>query len=186
MAAIRTELDRSGYFPRLVGDTVDLALANETPLDFLVITESALGHGTIGWHSTVLVLTATRLVVTHVDDAVDDEGATAAATTNSVPLRSIRSVKVATLVEDPASYPLDGNARSITVSVGWGGQRQIELEDLNCGDPECQGEHGFSGTAFNDDLSYGGSQDPELGIDTARAMDFTKALIAAQVQAMAA
>jgi hypothetical protein len=39
------------------------------------------------------------------------------------------------------------------LTIGWGAVSRIDLEPATCGDPQCEADHGYSGTASNDDLS---------------------------------
>ena len=152
--ALRHELDNAGYFPELAWDVIELALAGEEATSCLVVPESALGHGTIGWHLTVLVLTQTRLVVAHLDDSQNEAGAaTAVATTTSVPLRSVRQVRVTQMVEDPAGYR-PGSDRALSVAIGWGSHQAVDLEAANCPDPECLLDHGYQGNVVGEDITF--------------------------------
>ena len=39
------------------------------------------------------------------------------------------------------------------LTIGWGAVSRIDLEPATCGDPQCEADHGYTGTASNDDLS---------------------------------
>lgn len=136
-------------------DVLELALAGQVPQAFLVVPESALGHGTIGWHLTVLALTDDRLVVAHVDDTVDEGGQThAAATTTSVKVRDIRQVRVTHLVDNPADYRPATTERTMTVAIGWGTHRVVDLEAAECPDPDCVADHGYQGNTLGEDITF--------------------------------
>ena len=39
------------------------------------------------------------------------------------------------------------------MTIGWGAVRRIELEPAACVDPDCEADHGYTGTASADDIS---------------------------------
>jgi hypothetical protein len=41
----------------------------------------------------------------------------------------------------------------VVLTIGWGAVSRIDLEPAACGDPQCDADHGYTGTASNDDLS---------------------------------
>lgn len=43
--------------------------------------------------------------------------------------------------------------REVVLTIGWGAVARIDLEPAGCGDSECDADHGYTGTASNDDLS---------------------------------
>ena len=51
-----------------------------------------------------------------------------------------------------------GNAAEVVLTIGWGAVSRIELEPATCGDPQCEADHGYTGTSSNDDLSVRVSQ----------------------------
>ena len=94
-ADLRSAIERSGYYPELVAESLDTALAGEAVRAFLVHHEATFDRDELRRHVTVLVLTATRLVVAHTDDHPADEVSplpTAVTTTESVPIASLGSV----------------------------------------------------------------------------------------------
>jgi len=163
--SLRQELELVGYFPELVLDVVEVALAGQAPTAILVVPESALGHGTIGWHLTVLVLTKSRLIMAHVDDADDEGGLTrASATTTSVSLSDVRQVRMTHLVDNPTDFDPATTERTITVAIGWGAHRLVDLEAVTCPDPDCLADHGYQGNTVGEDITFTVSSDmrPDL------------------------
>ena len=65
---LRDDLHRAGYYPDLVGEVLEVALADEDVEAHLVHPETTFDGAEVRRHVTVLALTATRLVVAHVDD----------------------------------------------------------------------------------------------------------------------
>ncbi|MDR0482086.1 MAG: DUF5998 family protein [Cellulomonadaceae bacterium] len=154
-AALFDEITHAGYFPQLVADVLDVTLAGESVEGYLVQPETTFDEE-LRRHLTVLVLTKTRLIATHVDDheGDDDYPASAAATTEAVPLSGIRSVAMTHLVARPAEYSngLTQSATELNLAIGWGGGSRIDLTPASCGDPDCTGDHGYMGQTMPDDI----------------------------------
>ena len=152
---LRRDIERAGYYPALVTDVLEIALAGEAVRAHLVHQETMFERTEVRRHITTLVLTPTRLVLAHVDDipAENADGApTAAATTEAVPLRQIRSVGLTHGVADPATYPDGPGGTELTIALNWGAVRRIDLEPAACADPNCEADHGLTGTSMSDDL----------------------------------
>jgi hypothetical protein len=125
----------------------------------------------------VLVLTPTRLVLAHADDhAADDTSPSPYVTTSTeaVPLRTIRSVVVNRVVAEPASG--DTGPSEVTLTLGWGAVSRIDLEPAGCSDPECDADHGYTGTATSDDVALRVSAAAEGRDAVDRMLDFATAI----------
>ena len=193
-ADLRRQLDRAGYYPELVADVIDIALADEAVEAHLVHVETTFATSEVRRHVTVLVLTASRLVLAHVDDhAGDDEPdaegahvhahaaaqASAAATTEAVPLSQVKSVVLTHMVNAPEKHSAGDPPAELTLAIGWGAVSRIDLEPAQCGDPQCEGDHGLTGSMANDDVLVRISAQAE-GRDAVRAaVSFARALSAA-------
>lgn len=154
-SSLRTEIHACGYFPELVEDAVALALGPEEPVAQLVHHEATFNHDEIQRHLSVLVLTATRLIVAHTDEDEDPgETAQALTTTESVALRQVNSVALSQVVANPERY---GSRRSAAMeawlTISWGTMRRIDLEPAHCADPNCDADHGMTGMIAGDDLT---------------------------------
>nr|WP_246293515.1 DUF5998 family protein [Naumannella cuiyingiana] len=152
-AALRAEIDACGYFPDLVEDTVLLALGDE-PIDaFVVHHEPTFNRDEIRRHLTILVLTPTRLLVGHTDEQPGEgPNAQAASSTESVRLDRIGSVTVTRVVTAPESYRPGASTAEAWLTVGWGVMNRIDLEPAGCSDPNCEADHGYTGTSTTEDL----------------------------------
>jgi hypothetical protein len=183
LTKLRRDLERAGYYPDLVADVVEVALADEPIVTHLVLPETTLDHVELRRHVTVLVLTATRLVVGHVDDLPADSenpSPSAAATTESVPLRAVKAVGLTHVIPDPAHYRTGrSQASELTLAISWGSVGRIDLEPATCDDPHCQADHGLTGTVSPDDLAVRVSAAAEGAEAVREAMAFAKALSAA-------
>ncbi len=152
---LRADIAACGYFPELIADAVALALGPEEERAHLVQHEATFNRDEIHRHLSVFVLTPTRLLGAHTDEAGEGGASVGAATTTeSVPLRGLNSVAVTQVVDHPERY---GRGRSPLVetwlSVSWGTMRRLDLEPAHCGDPSCEADHGYTGSLAGDDLT---------------------------------
>lgn len=153
---LRTDIQRSGYYPDLVADALETALAEEDLAAYVVHHEATFDREELRRHITVLALTPTRLIVGHTDEHPADESnpsAYATASTEAVRLEKVDSVVVTRVVSDPAQHRPGGPAAEVVLTIGWGAVSRIDLEPAACGDPQCEADHGYTGTSSNDDLS---------------------------------
>jgi hypothetical protein len=176
---LRAAVDRCGYYPDLVVDSVEVALAAEPVVSYLVHHEATFDRDELRRHLTVLVLTPTRLVVGHTDDHPPEEGVTqahATTSTESVRLDSIGSVVLSRVVDDPARYVPGSAPRELVLTLGWGAVSRLDVEPATCGDPECDADHGYTGATTVDDFSVriSAAADGADGIE--QALDFARAL----------
>lgn len=177
-AALAKDLRLSGYFPDLVASVLDLAVAGEVVSAHLLQPETTFDEGGIRRHLTAVVLTATRVVVAHVDDHLVDGVVTAMASTEAVPLAEIRSVVVTHGVTNPEE-PERMRQRDLTITLGWGALQRVDLEPATCGDPQCEADHGMTGTVASDDLVLRVSAEAEGDEALRDALAFARALSAA-------
>jgi hypothetical protein len=176
---LTAEIAASGYYPELVADTMTTALAGEEPLDYVIQHEATFDRDELRRHISLLLLTATRLIVLHIDDFPPDESCPvpyASANSEAVRLADISSVVVNRIVGNPAHHRPGGPVREVMLTIGWGAVSRLELEPASCGDPECTADHGFSGTSSNDDVSVRVSEAGDGAAAVARALTFAAAL----------
>lgn len=180
--ALRVAVERAGYFPDLVADVVGVALAGEDVVSHLVHQETTFDSTEVRRHVTVLALTQTRLVVAHADDHGPDGSVPttyASASTEAVPLHHVRSVVLSHVVAEPERYRPGAPARDVTLTIGWGSVQRLDLEPAGCSDPDCEADHGYTGTSTADDIVVRVSAEAE-GDDAVRAaLDFARSLSAA-------
>ncbi len=172
-------ITHAGYYPALVCDVVESAIAGAEVVSHLVHQETTFDHDTVRRHVTVLVITPQRLVIAHADDhAEGDERPMATATTETVPLLTVRGVMVTHVVADPETFTPGTFSRDITLTLGWGAVSRLDLLAAQCGDPECTADHGFEGTIASDDISLriSAAADGERAVD--RALRFARELSA--------
>jgi hypothetical protein len=153
---LRSDIQRSGYYPDLVADALETALAGEALASYVVHHEATFDRDELRRHVTVLALTPTRLIVGHTDEhpaEEDNPRPYASASTEAVRIERVDSVVVTRVVSDPARHKPGGPAAEVVLTIGWGAVSRIDLEPASCGDPQCEADHGYTGTASNDDLS---------------------------------
>jgi hypothetical protein len=153
---LRSDIQRTGYYPELVADALETALAGEPLKSYMVHHEATFDRDQLRRHMTVLALTPTRLIVQHTDEHQGDEShptAFATASTEAVRLEKVDSVVVTRVVAEPATHSPGGPAAEVVLTIGWGAVNRIDLEPATCGDPQCDADHGFTGTSSNDDFS---------------------------------
>lgn len=189
--SLTKDIERAGYYPALVVDVVESAVAGDDVLSHLVHQETTFDHDSVRRHITVLALTPTRLVVAHADDhAAEDEHAesddselkstaTATATTECVPLSAVRGVMLTHVVASPATYTPGSLGRELTLTLGWGAVSRVDMIPATCGDPNCEADHGYEGTITTDDIGLRISADADGEPALAQAMAFARALSAA-------
>lgn len=182
---LRIAIQQAGYYPDLVADTLETALADEPVTSFFVHHEPHFDRDELRRHVSVLVLTPTRLVVGHTDEYPSDEANPlpyATTSTEAVPLDRVSSVVVSRTVTSPASYSHGDPARDVVITVGWGAMSRVDLEPAGCTDPNCEADHGYTGTVTSDDFSLRVSETADGPHRVENLLRFARALSAATVQ----
>ncbi|MGI4893822.1 MAG: DUF5998 family protein [Janthinobacterium lividum] len=181
-AALLTDLDRAGYYPALVADSLRTVLAGEEVTAQLVHPETTIDANEVRRHVTVLAITPTRLVVAHADDHGPDETASepyAICSTESVALDRVGSVVVSQVVTRPAEHRPGAVPAEISLTLGWGALTRVDLEPASCPDPDCEADHGYTGSLTGDDLTVRIASAAEGADSVAAAAAFARALSAA-------
>ena len=179
---LRAAIERSGYYPALVADAVASAVAGEPVASWVVHQEATFDRDEVRRHVTVLALTPTRLVVGHVDEHPADESSAvpyASASTEAVALSRITSVVVTRVVAEPSRFVPGTPLREVVLTMSWGAVSRIDLEPAGCSDPECEADHGYTGTATSDDLTLRVSEAADGPGAVTRAEAFAAAVSAA-------
>lgn len=176
---LRAAIERSGYYPALVAEAVETAVGHEPVVSYVVHQETTFDANEVRRHVTVLVLTATRFIVSHTDEQAADGTAPApyaTTSTESVTLSRISSVVLSRVVANPESYTPGTLPREVVLTIGWGAVSRLDLEPANCADPNCEADHGYTGSSTADDLALRVSEAGD-GPDTVRqALAFAQAL----------
>ena len=183
---LRSAIERSGYYPTLVIEAVESAVGTEPVSAFLVHQETTFDANEVRRHVTVLVLTGSRFIVSHTDEQGADDTSPVPYTTTStesVRIDRISSVVVSRVVANPETYVRGTLPREVVLTIGWGAVSRIDLEPAACGDPNCEADHGYTGSATADDLSLRVSEAGDGPETVAQALSFAHALSEATVAA---
>lgn len=154
MRELRSAIDRTGYYPEVVADGVVDAVAGEPVVSFYVHHEPTIERDEVRRHITVVVLTPTRMVLAHTDEHGGDDllpEPYTSTSTEAITLSSVSSVVVTRMSTNPTSGP--ARSAEAVLTVGWGGGGRIDLEPATCSDPQCEADHGYTGTVASDDFS---------------------------------
>src|ERR1700712_4870777 len=151
-------IEKTGYYPHVVSAGVRSAVAGENVTSFLVHHEPTIDRDEVRRHITVVVLTATRLILCHTDEHAPDDllpEPYTSTSTEAIRLAEVRSVVVNRMVANPATFDGGGDPTpsEAVVTVGWGGINRIDLDPAACSDPDCDADHGYTGVLASDDFS---------------------------------
>ena len=180
----RLEIERSGYYPALVIDAVAQALGGESAEAFIVHHEATFDPAMeMRRHITVMLLTATRLVVCHTDEHPpnETEGTShASTTTDSIQMGNIQSVALTRVVPNPAQYTPGSLPSelvlSVNLSVNWGAVANIDLEPAACADETCELDHGYTGAITAEPLTLRVSEAADGPAAVSAMLHFAEAL----------
>ena len=151
---LRQAIEASGYYPDVVADGVSAAVAGEQVVSYYVHHEPTFEHDEVRRHQSVIVLTPTRVVLAHTDEHAGDDllpEPYTSTSTEAVSLGSISSVVVTRMTANPTSGPRP--PAEAVMTIGWGAVSRLDLEPAGCSDPECDADHGYTGTLSSDDFT---------------------------------
>ena len=151
---LRVAIDRTGYYPEIVNDGVQAAVAREPVVSFYVHHEPTIERDEVRRHITVVVLTPSRLILAHTDEHAGDDllpEPYTSTSTEAISLSSVRSVVITRMVTNPTGGPQP--AAEAVLTIGWAGVGRIDLEPAGCSDPQCEADHGYTGVLASDDFS---------------------------------
>ena len=170
-------ISRSGYYPEIISGALEDALAGEPVESFVVHHEPTFDREEIRRHMSVLVLTPSRLLLTHTDEHPGDTLLPKPYTSTSVeavPLSRVAGVVVTRMVSTQTQQ-----LEEALLTVSWGAVSRVELEPARCDDPECEADHGYGGTLTGDDFSLRLSAAAEGGAAVVGLLEFARTLTAA-------
>ncbi|KAA1416849.1 phosphodiesterase [Nocardioides humilatus] len=153
-AELRTAIDRTGYYPEVVADAVTEAVGGEQVVSFYVHHEPTFERDEVRRHQSVIVLTPSRLILAHTDEHAGDDllpEPYTSTSTEAVSLSAVTSVVVTRMTTNPTAGPQPPAEAVLT--IGWGAVHRVDLEPAGCNDPQCDADHGYTGTLASDDFS---------------------------------
>ena len=151
---LREALDRTGYYPEVVADAVTEAVGGEHVVSFYVHHEPTFERDEVRRHQSVIVLTPSRLILAHTDEHAGDDllpEPYTSTSTEAVNLSAVSSVVVTRMTTNPTAGPQPPVEAVLT--IGWGAVHRVDLEPAGCNDPQCEADHGYTGTLSSDDFS---------------------------------
>ncbi len=175
--ALYEAISRSGYYPEIVSGALEDALAGEPVEAFVVHHEPTFDRDEIRRHMSVLVLTPTRLLLIHTDEHPGDTLLPKPYTSTSVetvPLGRVSGVVVTRMVSAQSRQ-----LEEALLTVSWGAVSRVELEPARCDDPDCDADHGYTGSISGDDFSLRLSTAAEGGAAVENLLEFARRLTAA-------
>lgn len=178
------DISRTGYYPEIVSEGITDALAGEPVSAFIVHHEPTFDRDEIRRHMTVITLTPSRLVLTHTDEYPGDDllpRPYTSTTSEAVSLSRVRSVVVTRMVSSQTK-----KLEEVVLNVSWGAVSRIELEPAHCDDPDCDADHGYTGSQSGDDLSLRMSAAADGGVAVGGLLEFARVLSAATTGAASA
>ncbi|NMA78150.1 MAG: hypothetical protein GX960_12980, partial [Actinomycetales bacterium] len=130
------------------------SLRSAPPVAYLVRPETTFDGPEVRRHLTVLVLTATHLLITHLDDDPADalNPSQVVSTTERIRLQRITATGLSQVFDTDGQHSPAREAE-ITLGVTWDGTRRVDVERAVCEDPSCQLDHGYTGTTAPSDLA---------------------------------
>lgn len=167
-------ISRSGYYPEIVAGALQDALAGEPAVAYVVHHEPTFDREEIRRHMSVVVLTPTRLLLTHTDENPGDSLLPKPYTSTSseaVPLGRISGVMVTRMVSSQTQ-----DLEEAVLTIAWGSVSRVDLEPARCDDPECEADHGYTGSVSGDDFSLRLSAAAEGGAAVEGLLEFARAL----------
>lgn len=167
----------SGYHPEAVASALHEAIAGEIVVAFVSHHEPTFDRHEVRRHMSVLVLTPTRIVLTHTDEHPGDSllpEPYTTTTSESVPLSRVVAVVVTRMVATSTQA-----LHEAVLTISWGTVSRLELEPAVCDDPECTADHGYSGSVAGDDFTLRVSAAADGGHAVERLLAFATTLNAA-------
>ena len=176
---LRKTIERTGYYPEVVTDAVEGAIAGEQVVSFYVHHEPTFENDEVRRHQSVVVLTPSRLILAHTDEHAGDDllpEPYTSTSTEAVSLTAVKSVVVTRMTANPTRGPQP--PAEAVMTIGWGGVARLDLEPAGCSDPECDADHGYTGVLASDDFSLRVSAAADGGDAVAGLLSFAASLSA--------
>ncbi|MFC7402201.1 DUF5998 family protein [Citricoccus sp. GCM10030269] len=153
--SLGADIERAGFYPELVADVLDSVVDGRDVTSHLVHVDTHFDFDEIHRHITVLALAGDIMAALHLDDhALDEAGeqVMAQVSTEVVPVRRIGSVVATTMHPQPQTFRRGDPIAEVTLMITWAGGQRIDLAPAACGDPNCEADHGYTGTSTREDL----------------------------------
>lgn len=152
---LAAEIESCGFFPELVRDAVEMAVAGEEVCDHLIHHEATFDDDEIHRHLTVIVRTPTRVLIGHTDERTEAGQLQAITSSESIPLGQVSSVVLTRVVSHPEQFGSSPHSTTVEtwLQMAWGAASRVDLEPAACADPMCTADHGYTGSITGDDIT---------------------------------
>ena len=180
------DIQNASFYPELVLDTIDEALAGLEPTTHMVQVETHFDQNEVHRHITALVLADEFLLVAHLDDQnLDEQGQQVVAhvSTETLHVSKISTFTVSYAYPQPQSYTPGAPVSEVSMLLCWTGSQRLDLQPAECPDPSCDADHGMTGLAPREDILVRISAGADGAQQTQQARTFARALRAAHLQA---
>lgn len=173
------KLRTTGFHTELVEQTVRDLSGGSLPTHSLFNLETSFDDDSVFRHLDYVGLGRGQLIAVHVDELAS--GVRWIATV--VPLHQVGPIEVARVLlkDEDAGGASDGVGNELMVHIAFGTHMTIDLDRVQCDDPDCEYDHGFSGFLKRDGLAMRFEDDPAEGVSSSaqEAMDFVRRVTAA-------
>lgn len=183
--ALKEDLRRAAFYPELVAASMAEELGERTVHAHLVHVDTHFDYDDLHRHITVLVLADGVLAAVHLTDFPADEfqnQVRAQVSTEIIPMAKIGSVVITTVYDSPQNYRPGDAVSEITLAVTWAGGYRVDLIPAVCPNPECEVDHGSTGTSTPEDLVLRIAGEAEGQTAVNKGLTFARALRAANLE----
>ena len=154
-AELQHDLVRAGFYPQMAQDVLAEAMSDQPVLDHFVHLETHFDQKEVHRHITVMVRSTSVLFILHIDDQqLDEQGhhVMAHVSVEMIRLREIATVATSYGFHQPQNYQGGHDVNEMTFGLSWNGTKRLDLMPASCNDPQCDADHGLSGTSQPEDL----------------------------------
>ena len=181
------DIKHAGFYPDLVLEVVDEALADMNPDAHFVQHETHFSRDDFHRHITVMVMSGDYNVFAHLDDQhlqADPKATVPNLSLDAVHLSDLNAVTMSYGFSQPQAYNAGNTAPTeISFQIAWTGSLHLELAPAGCQDPQCNADHGYTGDARREDIAVRVSATADGPESVYRAQHFARALHRARMRA---
>lgn len=173
------DIQKAGFYPELVLDTVAEALGGLEPTAHLVQVETQFDQNEVHRHITVLVIAGEYLLVAHLDDQnLDDEGQQVLAhvSVETLHVSKLTTLTVSYSYPQPQDYSPGHPVSEVSLLIAWTGSHRLDIQPAECSEPGCDAAHGYTGVVPREDMLIRISASADGAEATEQARQFARAL----------
>lgn len=178
------DIQKAGFYPELVLDTVSEALDGLEPTAHLVQVETHFNQNEVHRHITVLVVAGEHLLVAHLDDQnLDDEGQQVLAhvSVETLHISKLTTLTVSYSYPQPQDYAPGHPVSEVSLLIAWTGSHRLDIQPAECAEPSCDANHGYTGLVPREDMLIRISTSADGAEATEKARRFARTLRSAHL-----